>query len=379
MVAKRDYYEILGVERAVGEVEIKSAYRKLAMKYHPDRNPENKDEAESRFKEAAEAFEVLSDPDKRARYDRYGHQGLEGTGAHGFTNVDDIFEAFGDMFGFGNMFGGGRGRKRGPRPGRDMQAKVNLTLQEAAKGTKKELKLRKNVRCVKCGGNGCKAGSKPIVCGMCGGRGQVIQSQGPFRIQVACPTCRGSGNIVSTACDECRGAGQVAESTTLIVDIPAGVDTGNQVVVRGQGEDGGPGAPAGDLYVIVEVEEHNLFERDGLNLHCRVPIAFAQAALGADIEIPTLNGPHTLEIPRGTQSGHVFHVRGKGMPDPRGRGIGDLLIQVRVETPRKLNKRQEELLREMAEIEKENVNPEQKSFFDKIKNFFAPEEIPEEE
>lgn len=376
MASKRDYYEVLGVQSTATEVEIKTSYRKLAMKYHPDKNPGDK-EAETRFKEAAEAFEVLGDADKRARYDRYGHQGLEGTGFHEFTNIEDIFEAFGDMFGLGGIFGGGGrrgGGRRGPRPGADLQVGLRIKLQEAATGCTKTVNVRRRVRCSSCNGNGCAPGSSPVTCTMCGGRGRIIQAQGPFRIETTCGSCRGTGKLIGTPCGTCSGTGQILNEAKVEVTVPPGVDTGMRLRVTGQGEAGEPGAPSGDLYVVMELEQHPFFQREGNDLHCRVPIGFALAALGGEIEIPTLDGPENLAIPKGTQSGHIFRLNHKGMPDVRGRGRGKLLIQVYVEVPRKLEKRQEELLRELAEIEKVHVNPEQKSFFERIRDYFMPEE-----
>lgn len=378
MVTKRDYYEVLGVERTAGPEDVKRAYRKLAMKYHPDKNPGDK-EAEQKFKEAAEAFEVLGDPEKRSRYDRFGHQGLEGTGFHEFTNIDEVFDMFGDLFGFGSIFGNRRGRRRGPRPGNDLQVGMRLTLHEAANGVTKEVHLRRHARCSTCSGSGAAPGSSPKQCAMCGGRGQVIQAQGPFRIQTTCPTCRGAGQVISDPCNDCRGTGLVEEKKTLPVDAPPGVDTGMRLRVRGQGEPGDPGAPNGDLYVLIEIEPHPFFERDGNNLFCRVPISYTQAALGAHVDVPTLEGTESLEIPAGTQTGHVFRLKKKGMPDPRDHRRGDLLIEVYIEVPRKLQKRQQELLRELAELEKVHVNPEQKSFFERIRDYFVPDEHAKEE
>lgn len=373
MATKRDYYEVLGIERTADADQVKRAYRKLAMQYHPDRNPGDK-EAEKKFKEAAEAFEVLGDPQKRERYDRYGHQGLEGTGFHEFTNIDEVFDMFGDLFGFGSIFGNRRGRRRGPRPGNDLQVGMRLTLQEAANGVSKDVTLRRHTRCATCSGTGAAPGSQPKQCATCGGRGQVIQAQGPFRIQTTCPTCRGAGQVISDPCSDCRGSGQVEERTTIPVDVPAGVDTGMRLRVRGQGEPGDPGAPNGDLYVAIEIEPHPFFERDGSTLYCRVPISYTQAALGSHVEVPTLEGTESLEIPAGTQTGQVFRLKKKGMPDPRHQNRGDLMIEVYIEVPKKLTKRQQELLRELAELDKVHVNPEQKSFFERIRDYFAPEE-----
>lgn len=377
MAAKRDYYEVLGIERGANEAEVKSAYRKLAMKYHPDRNPGD-NEAESKFKEAAEAFEVLGDANKRARYDRYGHEGLAGTGFHEFTNVNDIFDAFGDLFGLGGIFGSRGGRRRGPRPGNDLQVGLRLTLEEAARGGTQDVRVQRHVLCGTCSGSGCKPGSKPAGCTMCGGRGRVVQAQGPFRIETSCPTCNGTGKIIVSPCQDCGGSGQMIESTKIPVDVPAGVATAMRLRVRGQGEPGDPGAPAGDLYVFVEVERHHFFARDGHDLHLTIPITFTQAALGAEIEVPTLEGPEKVEIPRGSQNGHVLRMRGRGMPDPRGGGKGSLLVKLHVEIPKHLTHRQEELLRELAEIEQANVSPEQKSFFERIKSYFVPDDESDE-
>ncbi|MBI3468778.1 MAG: molecular chaperone DnaJ [Planctomycetes bacterium] len=380
MASKRDYYDVLGVGRDANADEIKSVYRRLALKFHPDRNP-NDPEAEKKFKEAAEAYEVLSDADKRSKYDRFGHAGLSGTGVHEFRDAQDIFDVFGDIFGgalFGDLFGGRRGRG-GPRAGRDLRMQLDLDLFEAAKGASKTMDIRRQEICSQCGGSGAKRGTKPVTCSYCGGRGQVFQSQGFFRIATTCPSCRGTGSQIRDPCPECSGAGRVVATRTLQVDIPPGVDTGMRVRLRGEGEPGGNGAPRGDLYCYINVREHPLFHREGVNLICQVPITFAQAALGADVEVPSLSGKQPLSIPRGTQSGEVFQLRGQGMPDPHGRGRGDLVVQVIVETPKKLTKRQEELLREFAELENSHVSPERKSFFDKLREYFAPTEEPSEE
>jgi molecular chaperone DnaJ len=375
MAAKRDYYEVLGVAKQASADELKSAYRKLAMKYHPDRNPGDA-EAEARFKEAAEAFEVLSDAEKRSRYDRFGHQGVSGGGGPQFHDVDDIMNAFGDLF--GDFFGGGGRRGRGPKRGGDLETGVVLTLEEAASGITRTIKVHRRQKCGTCSGSGAKSGSKPTACTMCGGRGQVVQAQGFFRIQTTCPTCRGRGSIIANPCGQCRGSGLEATQAELEITIPAGVDHGNRVRVSGQGEDGEPGAPRGDLYVGIELKPHPLFERDGDDLHCRVPISYAQAALGAEIEVPTIGGRKKLDVPRGTQTGTSVRLRGLGMPDPRSGRKGDLHIHLAVEVPIKLTKRQEELLRELAELDAKHVAPEQKSFFEKIRDYFMPGDPGEE-
>jgi molecular chaperone DnaJ len=364
MPSKRDYYEVLGVAKSASTDEVKSAYRKMALKYHPDRNP-NDPEAEAKFREAAEAFEVLGDADKRARYDRFGHQGLEGTGFHEFTNINDVFEAFGDLFGFGSIFGG-RGRSRGPARGADLETDLRLTLEEAARGCKRTITVKRQTVCGVCTGTGSKPGSSPISCTTCGGRGQVVRAQGPFRIATTCPTCQGKGTMIADPCRDCKGRGRVQESAEVEVEVPAGVDTGMHLRIRGQGESGDPGAPAGDLYVLIQLDKHSLFERNGSDLHCRVPLAFAQAALGTDIDVPTLAGKETFAVPRGTQPGEVFRLRGKGMPDPRGGVRGDLLLHVRIDVPKKLTKKQEELLRELAELDQQHVSAERKSWLDTV-------------
>ncbi|MGL5096006.1 MAG: molecular chaperone DnaJ, partial [Planctomycetia bacterium] len=335
MAVKRDYYEVLGVEKTCSTDDVKRAYRKLAMKYHPDKNPGDKD-AERSFKEAAEAYEVLGDQAKRERYDRHGHSGVEG-GVHDFNNIDEIFDAFGDLFGglFGDRRGGG-GRRRGPRPGDDLQVTANITLEEAARGVDKTLVVRRNKTCSTCTGSGAAVGSSPTACSMCGGRGQVIQARGPFRIQTTCPTCKGRGSIITNPCTSCRGSGKTVETAEVPVPIPPGVDSGMRLRLSGQGEDGEPGAPRGDLYVVMEVKQHPFFERNGRDLHCRVPIPYSLAALGGDFEVPTLGGKKTVTLPKGSPHGHITKLRHEGMPDVQGRGRGDLLIETNIEIPKKL-------------------------------------------
>jgi molecular chaperone DnaJ len=344
------------------------------VRYHPDKNPGD-DEAVVKFKEAAEAYEVLSDKEKRARYDRFGHAGVDGPsggGAH-FGDVNDIFEAFGDIF--GDIFGGGgRGRQRRAQAGNDVRADVTLDLREAAKGCTKELQFSRHTRCGECNGSGAKKGSKPEQCRYCGGRGQVIQSTGIFRLQTTCPACHGSGTTISDPCPACRGEGYVLERATREVQIPAGVDNGTRLRLSGEGDPSPNGGPPGDCYCFITVREHPLFQRDGQNLICRFPIHYTQAALGATLEVPTLDGKHELKVPAGTQHAHVFRIKGEGMPDPRVRGRGDLLVQVQIEIPSKLTKRQQQLLRELAEEEQTNVSPQQKSFFDKVKEYFTGDE-----
>lgn len=371
MSSKRDYYEVLGVAKDASADEIKKAYRKQALANHPDRNPGDED-AEQRFKECAEAFEVLSDDDKRAIYDRHGHAGLNSRGgAHEFTDLGDIFEQFGEMFGFG----GGKGRgARGARKGNSLRTQITLTLLDAAKGCTRDIEIDREETCQTCHGSGAKAGSTPETCSYCGGRGQVIQSQGFFRIQTTCPGCRGSGKVVRDKCAKCRGSGRESKPVKLSINIPAGVDTGMQLCVRGEGEAGTNGGPNGDLFCEMHVKPHPLFQRDGLHLTCHVPITYSQAALGAEIEIPNLDGKQMLTIPPGTQPGEIIRLKRQGMPDPQGSGRGDLRVQVVVDVPRKLTPKQETLLRELAEIEHGNVTPERKTFFDKLKTFFAGDE-----
>jgi molecular chaperone DnaJ len=369
---KRDFYEVLGVVREAGDGDIKVAYRKLAFELHPDRNPGD-EEAASRFKEVTEAFEVLRDPNKRARYDRYGHAGLNGIDAPDF----DPRSVFQDLFGgiFGDLFGGGR--RGGPQPGRDLQVGLEIDLVEAARGTTKTLTIPREENCPDCGGSGAKRGTRPAECRRCRGQGVVLLSQGIFRLQQTCPGCGGRGSVVTDPCGNCHGHGRVQVTRRVEVAVPAGVDNGMRVVVRGEGEAGELGAPRGDLYCVIRVREHSLFRREGPSLICQVPVTISQAALGAEIEVPTLDGPIKHTLKRGTQGGDVVRVAGRGMPIPRSDGrpsgrSGDLLVQVIVETPRNLTKRQEELFRELAEIDQKNVSPERKSFLEKLKEFFTP-------
>lgn len=373
MAGKRDYYEILGVARDASDRDIASAYRKLATKYHPDRNPGD-DEATLRFKEAAEAYEILSDKEKRARYDQYGHAGVDGA-AGSYGSAEDIFEAFGEMFGggiFGDLFGRGRGRRTGR--GRDVQIDVTLTLEEAASGVAKTIKLSRNKRCETCSGNGSKPGSTPETCRQCGGHGQVLQSAGILRVQTTCGACRGSGKIIVEPCPDCRGGCMTREAVTLEVNIPAGVDNGTSVRIRGEGEPSLDGGPSGDCYCAIKVTKHKIFHREGPHLLVRFPISYPQAALGASLEVPTLEGRHQLTVPAGTQSGETFQLRGRGMPIPNSGRRGDLVIEVFIETPKKLTARQEELLRELADLEHDSVSAHRKSFLEKIRDYFAPSE-----
>jgi molecular chaperone DnaJ len=382
MAGKRDYYEVLGVGKNANQKEIADAYRKLALKFHPDRNPGNPDVAEH-FKEAAQAFEVLGDDEKRSRYDRFGHAGVEG-GVHQFGDVNDIFEAFGDVFGgglFGDLFGnrgGSRGGRR-PRKGGDVSCEITLDLFEAARGVSKTIQIERHETCVDCSGTGAKSGSKPESCKYCGGRGQVVQSSGIFRVQTTCPACQGAGTLIKDPCASCRGTGFTLKRVKREVVIPAGVDHHMRVRLAGEGEPSPNGGPPGDCYCIINLLDHQLFERDGHDLVCRIPISYAQAALGATIEVPTLEGPEEIDIAAGTQPGDVLKLRRRGMPDPRGRGRGDLLVVMQLEVPKSLSGKQEKLLRELAAEEKSNVSAHRKSFLEKLKEYFVPEEAEQKE
>ena len=369
MADKHDYYEVLGVDRSVTGSEIASAYRRMAVKWHPDKNPGD-EEAITRFKEAAEAFEVLSDKEKRAVYDRYGHAGIDGRigASPHFTDVEDIFSAFGDLF--GDLFGG-RGRRRRPSRGRDVRCDMTLTLHEAAQGVTKTVTYERHEKCAACDGSGAEPGSDKEMCEYCGGHGQVIQSAGIVRVQTSCPSCHGQGTVIKNPCKGCRGSGFALRRVVTDVQIPAGVDHGMRVRIPGEGEPSPNGGPPGDCYCFISLLPHTLFERDGQNLVCRIPITYPQAALGASIEVPTLKGREEVDIPPGTQSGDVFRLEGQGMPDPRRRGLGDLLVQVTIEVPKKVTPREESLLRELAVEENANVAPHRKSFFEKLKDYFT--------
>ncbi|TSA48452.1 MAG: molecular chaperone DnaJ [Deltaproteobacteria bacterium] len=350
MTTKSDYYEILGVERNASEEEIKKSYRKLAMQYHPDRNPGNR-EAEEMFKEASEAYEVLSDQGKRDIYNRYGHEGLTGTGYRGFSGFDDIFSSFGDIF--GDVFGFNTGRSRSrtaAQAGADLRYDLRISFMDAALGAKTEINLHKYVLCTSCRGSGCASGTSPEVCSRCQGRGQVTQSSGFFSIATTCPQCRGAGKVIKTPCRECSGGGKVKVAKTVQLKIPAGVESGSRLRMRGEGEEGEYGGPSGDLYVFIEVEQHDVFERNGNDIYCRIPITFIQAALGGSIEAPTLTGNEKMKIPRGTQTGRTFRLKGKGIPHLRGYGCGDQIIETVVTVPMNLTKRQEELLKEFEKL-----------------------------
>ena len=372
-MAKRDYYEILGVNRDAADDEIKKAYRKLAMKFHPDRNPDSKD-AEEKFKEAKEAYEVLSDAQKRAAYDAHGHAGLDpsaaGAGGAGFGGFAD---AFGDIF--GEIFGGnGGGRQRSSvYRGADLRYNLEISLEEAARGTETRIRIPTMEQCDTCHGSGAKPGTQAKTCSTCNGNGQVRMQQGFFSIQQTCPTCHGSGKVIEEPCAPCRGAGRIKKHKTLSVKIPAGVDEGDRIRLSGEGEAGVNGGPTGDLYVVIHIREHQVFTRDQNDLHCEMPISFTIAALGGEIEIPTLDGAAKIRIPAETQSGKVFRLRGKGIKGVRSNTFGDLMCHVVVETPVNLTARQKDLLQELESINAKDGsrhNPRAKSWMDRVKEFF---------
>jgi molecular chaperone DnaJ len=377
-MAKRDYYTVLGLARDASDEDLKKAYRKLAMKHHPDRNPDDKS-CEEKFKEAKEAYEVLSDPKKRAAYDQFGHAGVDasagfggarGAGPEGFGGFAD---AFGDIF--GEIFGQGRGgRGSGMFRGADLRYNLELTLEEAARGTEAKIRIPTLEQCGTCHGTGAKPGTQPKTCATCGGRGEVRVSQGFFSIQQTCPSCHGTGKVITDACATCDGVGRLRKHKTLSVKIPAGVDQDDRIRLAGEGEAGVNGGPNGDLYVVVQLKPHPVFQREGADLHCEMPISFATAALGGEIEIPTLDGQAKIRIPAETQTGQVFRLRNKGIRPVRGSVTGDLYCHVAVETPVKLTARQKELLREFETINLENPGahtPRAKSFFDRVKEFFS--------
>ena len=372
-MSKRDYYEVLGVAKSVDEKELKKAYRRIAMKCHPDRNPDNA-EAEEQFKEASEAYEVLSDSRKRGAYDQYGHAGVDGAagGGHhggGNGNFSDIFgDVFGDIFGGG----GGGGRRGGPARGSDLRYTLDLGLEEAVKGTSVKIKVPTLVNCKPCSGSGAKPGTQPKTCSTCGGVGQVRMQQGFFQVQQTCPTCRGKGKEIGSPCGSCQGQGRVEETKTLSVKVPPGVDTGDRIRLSGEGEAGTDGGPAGDLYVQVSVTEHEFFQRDGKNLYCEVPISIFDACLGGELEVPTLDGRVKLKVPAETQTGKLFRLRGKGVTPVRGGSAGDLLCRVVLETPVSLTGKQKELMLELkGSMEGTKHSPKQSSWFEGMKGFFG--------
>jgi molecular chaperone DnaJ len=378
-MAKRDYYSVLGVGRDASEDEIRKAYRRLAMKHHPDRNPEDKG-SEDKFKEAKEAYEVLTDAKKRAAYDQFGHAGVDpsmgfgAAGARGGDGFGGFADAFGDIF--GEIFGAQRGgRGNGVYRGADLRYNLELALEDAARGTEAKIRIPTLESCETCHGSGAKPGTQPKQCGTCHGRGEVRVSQGFFSIQQTCPACHGTGKVISDPCATCHGAGRVKNHKTLSVKIPAGVDQDDRIRLAGEGEAGMNGGPAGDLYVVVNLKPHAVFQREGADLHCEMPISFATAALGGEIDIPTLDGHAKVKVPPETQTGQVFRLRNKGIRPVRGSVTGDLYCHVAIETPVRLTARQKELLREFEEINERDPgahNPRAKSFMDKVRDFFAP-------
>ena len=368
---KRDYYEVLGVARAATDQEIKSAYRKLALQFHPDRNPNNPD-AEEKFKEASEAYAVLADGDKRAAYDRYGHAGLGGAGggAQGF-DANDLSDIFGDFFGLGDIFGGGTRKRSRTQRGADLREDINLEFEEAVFGTETKVTVRRHESCEECRGSGAAPGKAPVTCRSCTGRGQVRYQQGFFSIARTCPTCQGTGSVITDPCAKCKGEGRVLRQRTVDAKIPAGVEDGTRIRFSGYGEGGLHGGPPGDLYVVLHVKEHPFFEREGNDLHCVIPISYAQAALGAEISVPTLEGEQVLKVPDGTQSGTTLRIRGKGVPVLSGHGKGDLFVEVRVQTPSKLNKRQRELLQELEGLTHIENRPQRRTLLGKVKDIFG--------
>jgi molecular chaperone DnaJ len=383
-VSKRDYYEILGVTRTATEVEIKSAYRKLAMRHHPDRNPGDK-VAEEKFKEAAEAYAILADGEKRSLYDRFGHAGVSSAAGAGgfdpsvFSGFEDILGGLGDIFGFGDLFGGGR-RRGGPQRGADLRYDLEIAFEESAAGTETTIQIPRQETCETCHGSAAAPGSSPSQCPQCRGQGQVRFQQGFFTVARTCPQCRGAGKIVTNPCKTCHGAGRVTKERKITVKIPAGIATGQQLRLQGEGESGSAGGPPGHLYVVVHVHDHEFFRRDGNNLFCEVPVNFTTVALGGEIQVPTLDGAETVKVPEGTQTGTTLRLRGKGMPDVNGRGRGDLFATVQVQTPKKLSRDQRQLLEQLAKaLPKEKFEPrardeqeqDERNLFDRVKDMFG--------
>jgi len=372
-MAKEDFYKLLEVERNASEAEIKKSYRKMAMKFHPDRNKDNPEEAEQKFKAIKEAYEVLSDPKKRSAYDQFGHAGVDPSmgGRGGFSGAESFSDIFGDVF--GDIFGGGRQQRSSVQRGADLRYNLELTLEEAVGGTEAVVKVPVLVACGECNGSGAKKGSSPVTCTTCHGHGQVRMQQGFFSVQQTCPNCRGTGKQIKDPCPKCYGQGRVQETKTLNVKVPAGVDTGDRIRLAGEGEAGMNGGPAGDLYVQVQVKEHPIFTRDGANLYCEVPISFPTACLGGEMEVPTLDGKVKLKIPAETQTGKLFRLRGKGVKPVRGGSVGDLLCRVQIETPVRLTKEQQVLLEKLQESLTgggKQHSPQEHSWMDGVKSFF---------
>jgi molecular chaperone DnaJ len=372
---KMDYYEVLKVERTASDGELKTAYRKLAMEFHPDRNPNNP-EAEEKFKACSEAYQVLSDPDKRAAYDRYGHAGVGGAG-NPFQGGGSPFQQgdLGDIFGdlFGEMFNmGGQGRRASRQQrGRDLKFDMKLEFEEAVFGVEREISIRRAEVCEDCTGTGSEGGKQPETCQQCGGRGQIRSQQGFFSVARTCPVCGGAGSVIRNPCKTCRGDARITREHKILVKVPAGVESDTRIRYSGEGDAGRFGGPAGDLYVVLDVKAHKFFERDGDDLHCVIPVSFPQAALGTELEIETLEGTETLKVPEGTQSGKEFKLRGKGVPHLNSHGKGDLIVEVRVQTPNKLNKQQKELLKQLAETVTVDNKQASRGLFGKVKEMFS--------
>lgn len=369
---KMDYYEVLGVERTADDGELKVAYRKLAMQFHPDRNPNNP-AAEERFKACSEAYQVLSDADKRAAYDRFGHAGVSGAGGFGggspFQGQGDLGDIFGDLFGEMFNMGGQRRASRAQR-GRDLKFEMQLEFEEAVFGKEQEITIRRAETCGDCAGTGSEKGKQPETCQQCGGRGQIRSQQGFFSVARTCPVCSGTGSIIRTPCPACRGEARLQREHKIVVKVPAGVEDSTRIRYSGEGDAGKFGGPAGDFYVVLEVKAHKFFERDGDDLHCVIPVSFPQAALGTELEVATLEGPEMLKVPEGTQSGREFKLRGKGVPHLNQHGKGDLIVEVRVQTPAKLNKQQKELMKQLAETMTVENAPTSRGLFSKMKDIF---------
>ena len=374
--SKRDYYEVLGVSRSASAEEIKKAYRRLAVQWHPDKNPDNKHHAEEKFKEAAEAYSVLSDQQKRSQYDQFGHAGLSGMGGGGFdpATFSEFSDIFGDLFGLGDLFGGGGSRRERSHRGSDIRHDLTITFEEAAFGVKKRIKVSRTETCQTCNGSGAKPGTAPQTCRSCGGRGQLRYQQGFLTIARTCSTCGGAGKVLTDPCKDCRGEGRVRVEKTLSVSIPAGVDGESHLRISGEGDAGVLGGPSGDLYVVIHVQEHEVFQRQEDHLICTVPITFTQAALGAQIKIPTLEGEEPFIIPEGTQTGARFRIRGKGIPHVNGHGRGDLYVYVRVVTPSKLTREQRRLLEQLEPAQDPSSNggdsSADKTLSQKVKDLF---------
>jgi molecular chaperone DnaJ len=382
-VSKRDYYDVLGVARGASDAEIKSAYRKQAMKYHPDRNPGDHS-AEEKFKEAAEAYAILADTEKRSLYDRFGHAGVSSAASAGFDptvfqGFEDLFGGLGDIFGFGDLFGGGR-RRGGPQRGSDLRYDLEITFEESAQGAETSVQIPRHETCETCAGTGAAPGSSPTVCSQCRGQGQVRMQRGFLTVAAACPQCRGAGRVIAKPCTSCRGAGRVARDRKITVKIPAGIATGQQLRLQGEGEAGAAGGPPGHLYVVVHVREHEFFRRDGLNLFCEIAVNFTTVALGGEIQVPTLNGTESVKIHEGTQTGTTLRLRGKGMPDVGGgSGRGDLFATIQVRTPKKLTKEQRHLVEQLGKVlPPEKFEPraredeqDERNLFDRVKDMFG--------